>query len=121
MDNEGDEKESFSGSNKKYFLNRFCVFVGVFPFLLSLLLAMASRKPFLILLPIFGLLPIGENGSHALNAADIIFVCMVGAACIAFAIYGYFVKPFGIIFAAVIWLSVILFILKANQALSDLH
>src|SRR6267154_51992 len=88
-----------SGYGKELFFNRFCVCVGLLPFIPSGLLALASGKPLTFLLPLYGFCPFDLANSSPPSLQVLLWGCVTGIICLAFAIYAFFMKPYGIFFA----------------------
>jgi hypothetical protein len=109
--------------NKGMAWNRFWLFIGLLPFLPSLFLAMTFGKPKILLTPLYGFCPLDIFQDHSTSTPQQILTwgCVTGAISIAFAIYSFFVKPLGFLFALTIWASTVELIFRLIEFLNSIH
>jgi hypothetical protein len=123
MSDSSDNSNPPSGFDKGMAWNRFFLFVGLLPFIPSFLLAVFVGKPLTFLAPLYGFCSLDYLQVHSSPppAQILLWGCVTGIISIAFAIYAFFVKPFGILFAFTMWTSTIELLFKLNEALKGLH
>ena len=109
MNEPPNNPNSSSGRDKEMKWNRFWLLVGFSPFLFSFSIAMPLHKPQLFLAPLYGFCPLDFLHIHSSPPPEQILLwgCASAIICIAFSIYAFFVRPFGILFALVMWASTI--------------
>jgi hypothetical protein len=120
-----------SSDPKRTSSNRTWFFVGVIPFLPSLLvLPVALLKPsflkyfvMLLLAPLYAFCPLDILHVHsALSSGQlVVWGCISGVVYIAAAVYGFFKWPFGIIFALLVWSSVVVLAFRLLEASKYIH
>src|SRR5271170_7510486 len=106
-----------SGSNKEMFWNRLWLFVGLLPFIPSFILAARFRAPQTFFIPLYGFCPLDVLHVHSSPPPHQILIWGIVAVIISvvFAIYAFFVRPFGILFALVMWASTMGMLFKFGE------
>ncbi len=105
------------------FWNRVWLFIGLLPFMPSFLLAVVTRKPLMFFAPLYGFCPLDFLHVRSSPPAEqvLLWGCLIGIICVAFAIYAFFVRPFGILFAATMWASTIGLLFKIYEVAKEIH
>lgn len=123
MNEPSDNPNPPPSCDKEMAWSRFWIFIGLFPFLPSFALAMAIGKPKLFLAPLYGFCPMDVFHVHSSPPTEQILLwgCASAIICVAFAIYAFFVKPFGIFFAMGMWASSIGLLFRIGELLKAIH
>jgi hypothetical protein len=111
-----------SDARRAMALNRSWVFSGSIPFILSFLLAVVVRNPLLFLAPLYGFCPLDIFHDQSVPSTGQLLLWGYGsiAGCLAFGVYAYFVRPFGMFFALTIWASTLMLLFRMFEAFKDI-
>jgi hypothetical protein len=102
------------------FWNRFWLFTGWLPFVPSFLLASMGNAPLASFAPLYGFYPFGLGRAPA-SVQILIWGVAAWLISAAFAFYAYFVRPWGTIFAIMMWASTMATLCKLDEVLTALH
>jgi hypothetical protein len=118
-----DDSKPLSDDDKAMAWNRSWILIGLLPFVPSFILALILGKPIVFLAPLYGVCPLDflHHQSSPPPGQVLLWGFVSAFICLAFAIYAYFFRPYGIIFAITIWASTAMLLLRLYEVLKGVQ
>jgi hypothetical protein len=103
--------------------NRSWLYFGLAPFGPSLLIGLAVGHPGFLLAPLYGFCPLDVVRVHSSPSPQQLFAWGLVSAvlCVGFALYAYFRRPLGVVFAVLLWSSTIVLLFRIWGAMKHIQ